>query len=164
MILTRCSRGSDARRSVDWSVLLVIGAGLGIGEAISQSGTARFLAENIVRLAGENPTFTLIVIYGITMVFTNLITAKAAAVLFFPIAVETAQQLGVSFLPFAVAVIMASAASFASSVGYQTNLMVAGPGGYRTSDYLRLGVPLSIIVWILTVVIAPLVWPFTTLP
>ncbi|MEO1994608.1 MAG: SLC13 family permease [Planctomycetaceae bacterium] len=164
MILTRCSRGSDARRSVDWSVLLVIGAGLGIGEAISRSGTARFLAENIVGLAGENPTFTLIVIYGITMVFTNLITAKAAAVLFFPIAVETAQQLGVSFLPFAVAVIMASAASFASSIGYQTNLMVAGPGGYRTSDYLRLGIPLSIIVWILTVVIAPLVWPFTALP
>jgi len=160
MILTRCCRGSDARRSVDWSVLLVIGAGLGIGEAISQSGTAQFLARNIVGLAGENPTITLVMIYGITMLFTNMITAKAAAVLFFPIAVAAADKLQVSFVPFAIAVIMASAASFATSIGYQTNLMVAGPGGYRTSDYLRLGVPLSIIVWILTVVIAPLVWPF----
>jgi di/tricarboxylate transporter len=97
------------------------------------------------------------------MVFTNIITAKAAAVLFFPIAMATAARLGVNAMPFAVAVMLASAASFATPVGYQTNLMVYGPGGYRASDYLRLGGPLSLMIWGLTILIAPLAWPFSVL-
>ncbi len=94
------------------------------------------------------------------MVFTNIITAKAAAVLFFPIAMATSARLEVNAMPFAVAVMIASAASFATPVGYQTNLMVYGPGGYRASDYLRVGGPLSLLIAVLTLAIAPFAWPF----
>ncbi len=160
MIITRCCKGSEAKRSVDWGVLLTIAGGLGIGEALKSSGTDRFLADGLVALVGDRPWSSLAVIYGLTMVFTNIITAKAAAVLFFPIAMATAARLGVSATPFAVAVMVAAAASFATPVGYQTNLMVYGPGGYHARDYFRLGGPLSLLIWVLTLVIAPLAWPF----
>jgi len=160
MILTRCCRGSEARRSIDWGVLLAMGAGLGIGRALQASGAAHEIAISLVGLLGNNPRLVLAIIYGITMIFTNLITAKAAAVLFFPIAIATAHGLDVSIMPFAIAVMVASAASLATPIGYQTNLMVYGPGGYRFSDYLRLGGPLSLLVWAITILIAPEVWPF----
>jgi di/tricarboxylate transporter len=160
MILTRCCRGSEARRSIDWGVLLAMGAGLGIGRALQASGAAHEIAISLVGLVGNNPRLVLAIIYGITMIFTNLITAKAAAVLFFPIAIATAHGLDVSIMPFAIAVMVASAASLATPIGYQTNLMVYGPGGYRFSDYLRLGGPLSLLVWAITILIAPEVWPF----
>lgn len=162
MIITRCCKGSEAKRSVDWGVLLTIAGGLGIGEALKASGTDRFLASGLVSLVGEHPYSSLAVIYGLTMIFTNIITAKAAAVLFFPIAMATAARLDVNAMPFAIAVMIAAAASFATPVGYQTNLMVYGPGGYRASDYLRLGGPLSLIIWVMTLIIAPLAWPFNS--
>jgi len=94
------------------------------------------------------------------MVFTNLITAKAAATLLFPVAVSTAASMGVNPMPFVVAVMIAAAASFATPVGYQTNLMVQGPGGYRYSDYVRFGGPLSLLLWIVAVLVIPLRWSF----
>ncbi len=160
MIITRCCKGSEAKRSVDWGVLLTIAGGLGIGEALKSTGTDEFLAGGLVSIAGSHPWWSLAAISGLTMVFTNIITAKAAAVLFFPIAMATAARLEVNAMPFAVAVMVAAAASFATPVGYQTNLMVFGPGGYRATDYLRLGGPLSLLVWILTLIIAPWAWPF----
>jgi di/tricarboxylate transporter len=160
MILTRCCSGSEAKRSVDWGVLIAIAGGLGIGQAMKTSGAAEQIAGLLIGMAGENPLAVLAVIYCVTMVFTNLITAKAAAVLFFPIAVATAGNLEVDLMPFAMAVIVASAASFATPIGYQTNLMVYGPGGYRFSDYLRIGSPLSLIIFALTIGIVPYIWPF----
>ena len=160
MIATRCLSGSEARQSIDWSILLVIGAGLGLGRGLEQSGAAALLAGGLTSLTGKNPYLVLALVYGLTMFFTNLITAKAAAVLFFPIAMAAAHSLGVDVMPFAIAVMMAAAASFATPIGYQTNLMVYGPGGYRFSDYLRLGGPLSLILWAVGVVVIPLAWPF----
>jgi len=170
MIITRCCRGSDARRSVDWSVLLTIASGLGIGKAMDKSGAADLIASTLIngvdallRLTGAGGSGNLLnlaIIYALTMVFTNLITAKAAAVLFFPIALATAKNLDVNHMPFVIAVMIAAAASFATPIGYQTNLMVYGPGGYQKSDYFRLGGPLSIIVWGITMIVAPLAWPF----
>ncbi len=160
MVLTRCCRGTEARRSIDWSVLLAMGAGLGIGKAMETSGAADVLAGGLLDVAGDNRSVALAVVYLVTMVFTNLITAKAAAVLFFPFAIATAGELGVSPMPFAIAVIVASAASFATPIGYQTNLMVYGPGGYRFSDYARFGAPLSLLVMAVSLVVIPLVWPF----
>ncbi|MDA1017728.1 MAG: SLC13 family permease, partial [Planctomycetota bacterium] len=160
MIGTRCCRGSQARASIDWSVLLTIGAGLGLGKAMEKSGAASFLAEEMITLAGSNPTLILAIVYGLTMVFTNLITAKAAAVLFFPIAIQAAALLDVSPKPFVMGLIVAAAASFATPIGYQTNLMVLSPGGYRTSDYLRIGGFLSLIVAAIAIVLVPIVWPF----
>ncbi len=160
MIVTRCLRGAEARRSVDWSILVTIGAGLGIGKAIEQSGADDFIVNNLIQITGQNPTLMLALICGITMIFTNLITAKAAAGLFFPIAVAASVALDVDLMPFVIGVMIAAASSFATPIGYQTNLMVFGPGGYRYSDFLRVGGPLSIIVWIITVIITPMVWPF----
>ncbi len=160
MVATRCCRGSEARQSIDWSVLLAIGAGLGIGKAMEKSEAAVFIAGSLIDMVGENPYLVLAMVYTITMVFTNLITAKAAAVLFFPIAMASATKLGVHHMPFAIAVMMAAAASFATPISFQTNLMVFGPGGYRFTDYARIGIPLSLIVALITVIIAPVIWPF----
>jgi di/tricarboxylate transporter len=102
----------------------------------------------------------LVVVYGVTMIFTELITNNAAAVLIFPIALETSKTLGVSFLPFAVSIMMAASASFSTPIGYQTNLMVYGPGGYRFTDYFRVGIPLNLMMWALTTTLVPFIWPF----
>jgi di/tricarboxylate transporter len=96
----------------------------------------------------------------LTTLFTEMITNNAAAVLMFPIALALSEQLGVSFLPFAVAVMFAASASFITPLGYQTNLMVYGPGRYRFTDYIRIGTPLSLIVACVAVGLIPLVWSF----
>jgi len=160
MVLSGCCKGIEARRSVDWAVLLVIGAGLGIGEAMSQSQTDALIAEGVISMAGSHPMMILAVLYGTVMILTNLITAKAAAVLMLPIVFSTAEQLAIDPMPLLVGITIAAAASFATPVGYQTNLMVYGPGGYKSSDYLRLGGPLSLIVYGISMIIIPLVWTF----
>jgi di/tricarboxylate transporter len=96
----------------------------------------------------------------VTNVLANMITTKAAAVLVYPVALATAADLGVSFMPFAITLTMAAASAYATPIGYQTNLMVYGPGGYRGIDFLRIGAPLCLLVGIVTVAIAPLVWGF----
>eukprot|EP00913_Durusdinium_trenchii_P023349 g21927.t1 len=160
MIVTRCCRGSEAKRSIDLGVLLTIGAGLGIGKSLEVSGAATILAEYLIHAIGQRPLLTLGVIYLVTMVLTNIITAKAAAVLLFPIAVAAAHSLNADIMPFTMGVVVAAAASFATPIGYQTNLMVYGPGGYRISDFLRVGGPLSLLVAVVSIAIIPFVWPF----
>ncbi|TVQ33355.1 MAG: SLC13 family permease [Phycisphaeraceae bacterium] len=160
MIITRCVGVASARKSVDWEVLVVIGASFGIGAAMHVSGAAHSIATGLIQLAGSNPWMTLLAIYVVTSIFTEMITNNGAAVLMFYIALATSEQLGVNFTPYAVAIMMAASASFATPIGYQTNLMVYGPGGYRYTDYLRIGLPLNVIMCILTTLIAPLVWPF----
>ncbi len=160
MLVTRCTSAGGARSRVDWSVLTVIGASLGLGQAMSESGAAGSIALWWVGLAGDNPWLALIAVYVVTSTFTELITNNAAAVLVFPIAEATAQSLGASLWPFAAVVMMAASASFATPIGYQTNLMVYGPGGYRFTDYLRIGTPLNLLIGVFAVVLAPLIWPF----
>ncbi len=160
MVVFGCLRASHAKRAIDLSVLLGVGAGLGIGTAMDRSGAAALVAATLMDMAGTNPYVALAAIYVVTSVLANLITTKAAAVLVFPVALATAQGLDVSFMPFALGLTVAAAAAFATPVGYQTNLMVYGAGGYRSSDFLRMGAPLSVLVWITTVIAAPLAFPF----
>ena len=115
----------------------------------------------MIALAGASPIAVLATVYGVTMLMTNLITAKAGGMLIFPIALESAANLGVSPEPFAVAVMISAAASLATPHGFQTNLMVYGPGGYHSSDFFRVGGPLSLILWAVSVALIPLIWPFT---
>ncbi len=161
MIITRCCSATVARRSVDWQVLVVIAAAFGIGQALDASGAARGVADFLASYAGDNPRVNLAIVYGITMLFTEMITNNAAAVLVFPIAMAMARNLNLDTMPFIVTVMMAASASFSTPIGYQTNLMVYGPGGYRFTDYLRIGLPLNLIVWITVVTITPYFWPFT---
>jgi di/tricarboxylate transporter len=160
MVVTRCCTGGEARRSPDWSVLLVIGASFGIGQAMEQSGAAAFIASGLMSLGGANAWTALVTIYAITMIFNAFITNNAAAVLVFPIAQAAAEKLGVSITPFAVALMFAGSNDFATPIGYQTNLMVYGPGGYRFSDYVRFGGPLNLLMLVVGVALIPVFFPF----
>lgn len=164
MIAARCCTGGEARRAVDISLLIVIGSMLGIGEAMNTTGAAKIIAEHLVGLAGGNEQLVLASLYLVTMLFTELITNNAAAVLMLPIATGAATKLAVLNgvpdypVPYIVTIMIAASAAFATPFGYQTNLMVYGPGGYKYSDYLRFGIPLSILFMIVTVILVPIVW------
>lgn len=160
MILTKCLSIRNARRSVDWEVLASIAAALALGTALEVTGAAQMIAESMIHLAGGNPWIALAAIYALTLIATELITNNAAAALAFPFAIATARDLDVNAMPFIIAVAMAASAGFATPIGYQTNLMVYGPGGYKFSDYVRIGVPLDFLIGAITVILAPLVWPF----
>ncbi len=160
MLITRCTDTASVRARIDWSVLTVIGASLGLGQALAVTGAASGIAAWWIGLAGENPWLALVAVYVITSMFTEVITNNAAAVLVFPIAQATAETLGVSLWPFVAVIMMAASASFATPIGYQTNLMVYGPGGYRFTDYVRIGLPLNILLGVIAVALAPLIWPF----
>ena len=160
MVITRCIRISDARRCVDWQVLLVIAASIALGSALEKTGAASVIADGVVSIAAGSPMATLAAIFVVTALFSAVISNLAAAVIVFPIALAASQQLAVNMLPFAVTLMMAASASFATPIGYQTNLMVYGPGNYRFSDFFKMGVPLTLLVGVATVLIVPQVWSF----
>ncbi len=160
MVLTGCINGGSARRSIDWQVLIVIAASIGIGAALAKTGAATAIATELVSLASGQPLLALAIIYLMTILCTELVTNNAAAVLMFPIALVTSQQLDVSVMPFIIAIMFAASCSFATPIGYQTNLMVYGPGGYRFADYLRFGLPITVLLGIMALLIIPTVWAF----
>ncbi|GED23449.1 SLC13 family permease [Halomonas halmophila] len=159
MLATGCITVSKARRYIDLSVLTVIAASFALGAAMTSSGAAQVIAGGVVS-DNMSPWLALAVVYLLTTLFTEIITNNAAAVLMFPIAMSVADQLGVNYMPFAIAIMFAASASFMTPLGYQTNLMVYGPGGYRLLDYLRLGAPLSLLVGSTAVGLIPMVWGF----
>jgi len=161
MILTRCLSSAAARASVDWQVLVAIAASFGLGHALKETGVAQTAAQAMLSVAGQHPWFALIAVYVLTVVFTELMSNNAAAVLMFPLALATAQSLGVSYMPFTIAIMFAASFGFATPLGYQTHLMVYGPGGYRLSDFLRVGIPMDILMGVISVTLIPWVWPFT---
>ncbi|MEL6402605.1 MAG: SLC13 family permease [Cyanobacteria bacterium J06626_4] len=160
MLVTGCCSPTRALQSIEWSVLLVIAAALGLSEAMQVTGTAEAIAETLLSVVGSTPFLALAVIYGVTSLLTELITNNAAAALMFPIALSVAQTLGVSYMPFVIAIMISASASFSTPIGYQTNLMVYGPGGYKFTDFMRIGIPLNLLFWTMTVFIAPLFYPF----
>ncbi len=160
MLLTRCLTPAVARKSLDMQVLLAIAASFGLGRALEVTGAAEYLALNLMQLAAGNPLLLLAATYVITSLLTEVITNNATAVLMFPIVMAAADALGVSYMPFVITIMMAASASFATPIGYQTNLMVYGPGSYQFMDYVRFGLPLNILTGITAVVVTPLVWPF----
>lgn len=160
MLATRCITAGKARRYVDLTVLVVIAASFALGEAMSKSGASTVIADGMINLISPTPWMALLMIYLLTSFFTEIVTNNAAAVLMFPIATGVAEGLGANIMPFVVAIMFAASASFMTPLSYQTNLMVYGPGGYRFSDYIRIGLPMNIVACITTVVLIPLVWDF----
>jgi di/tricarboxylate transporter len=160
MLVTGCCSVASARRSIDWQVLVAIGAAFGIGRALETTGVAAAIARTVLGPVGGKPWLALAAVYGLTMLFTEVLSNTAAAVLTFPVAVAAAGALGVSHMPFVMAVLVAASCGFATPIGYQTNLMVYGPGGYRFDDYLRFGGLLNLVIWAVTVAVTPLAWPF----
>ncbi|HEY0872617.1 MAG TPA: SLC13 family permease [Vicinamibacterales bacterium] len=161
MGITGCLSAEQARHSIDWQTLVAIGAALGIGKAMETTGLAGISAGWTVGwLEPFGPAAVLAGIYVLTLVFTEILTNNAAAALAFPIAHAASNDLGLNFLPFGVAIAIAASAGFATPMGYQTHLMVYGAGGYKFSDYLRVGVPLDLIVMLVTVTMIPWLFPF----
>ena len=165
MIGTRCVSGTIARSSINWQVLIVIGCALGMGAALQQTGAALVISQNILDICtqigvGDNPQIMLFVLFTLTALFSQLITNNGAAVLMFPVMMATASNLEVRPEAFIFCLMVAAGSSFMSPVAYQTNLMVYGPGGYKFTDFIRLGTPLTLLMAIMSTLIAPLFFPF----
>lgn len=161
MIALGCLSANDARQSIEWQVLITIAASFGVGTGLQNSGAATFLAQAVVdSTAAWGPIAGLIIIYAFGSIITELITNNAAAVLMFPICVETAKLYSADPRPFVIALALAASASFMTPIGYQTNMMVYGPGGYRFVDFMRIGAPLNFILGCIAIVLIPILWPF----
>jgi di/tricarboxylate transporter len=164
MVLSKCLSAAQARKAIDLPVLVAIAASFGVGRALEQSGVARLFAGLLVEGTRPwGPTATLAALYFGTMVLNELISNNAAAALSFPFCLESARLLGVSERPFIMAVTLAASYAFASPIGYQTHMMVFGPGGYRFTDFMRVGIPLNLLMWIAAITLIPLIWPFRVL-
>ncbi len=160
LVLTRCLTGPQARASVNWSILMVIGAGLGIATAMVKTGAAATLAGLVAATVGEyGPLAALAVIYFLCLVLAEMLHHAAAVAIAFPIAIATAAQVGADPRAFVIAVVVAGACAFASPVTYQTHLIVYGPGGYRFGDFVRAGLPLDLITAAVALTVIPWVWP-----
>ena len=158
--ITKCITLDQAQRSIDGRVLLAIGASISLGVAIQNTGLADLAVNGLMSVAGENFYLNLLMLYIATVLATELITNNAAAVLMFPLAQIMSSQLGASLLPFAIIIMFGASSSFMTPMGYQTNLMVQGAGGYTVQDFFKVGVGLSLIVGLMVILIVPLVWPF----
>ena len=137
---------------------------LPIGFALQQSGAAEFLAQHTLGRMGDlDPVLVLAVVYLLALVLSELMSNAAAAVLLVPIVVSASMSMGLSPTPFLVAVAFAASTSFSTPVGYQTNTMVYSIGDYRFTDFMRVGIPLNVIFWILGVILIPRFWPLSPL-
>lgn len=164
MVVLRCCSPGEARDAINWRVLLMIGAALGIGRALDQSGAASSLANGLLSILEPlaptfGPRIILAGLYLVSMIMASIIGPVGTVAMIFPIALEICQQLGYQFTPFAIAMMMTSGASYATPTGYHTNLMVYAVGGYRFADFIRIGLPLNFLVMIVTVTLAPMIWP-----
>jgi di/tricarboxylate transporter len=161
MVALGCISVGDARQSVEWQVLITIAAAFGVGTALENSGAAAALASGVFEFTEAwGPLAALALIYGLTSIVTEIITNNAAAVLVFPFCIETARLYDADVRPFLMALVLAASASFMTPIGYQTNLMVYGPGGYRFVDFMRIGAPLNLVLGIVAVLLIPVFWPF----
>jgi di/tricarboxylate transporter len=160
LVITRCIDGRTARRSVDWPILIVIGAGLGMATAMEKTGAAAAVAGLLSAAAGDaGPTAAIAMVYLATLVLAEMLHHNAAVAIMFPIAVATATQVGADPRPFIMAVAVAGCCAFASPVTYQTHLIVYGPGGYRFTDFVKVGLPLDLVCAALAVALIPVFWP-----
>jgi di/tricarboxylate transporter len=160
MLLSGCMSLRTAARSVDWATLATLASAIGVAAAVSESGLADVIAGVLQRFGASEPYTALAVIFLGHAIMGNLITTAASAVFMFPIALALAGSLGVSFMPFAIALMTGMVGATITPAAYQTNLMVYEPGGYTTMDFVKLGVPLTLIIGAVTIFLAPLAFPF----
>jgi di/tricarboxylate transporter len=156
LLAADCVNLRQAARALDGAVYLTIAAAIALGTALEATGGATMVASAIAHVAGEQaPAVALSALFLVVAVLTNLLSNNAAAVLFTPIAVSLAQQLGTPVMPFALAVVFAANCSFATPFGYQTNLLVMAPGNYRFRDFPRAGIPLTLVLWLTFSLVMP---------
>lgn len=160
ILVTRCIDSDEALEFVDGSLLAMILAMLAVGEGLDRSGAVEMIVTAVRPwMDGLSPFATILLIYLIGLILTEFLSNNAVAVIFTPIAIELAQALGADPRPFVVAVMFSATLAFATPIGYQTNMMVYGPGGYKFLDFTKVGVPLNLITWILCSALIPVFWP-----
>uniref|UniRef100_UPI001B70F0E7 SLC13 family permease n=1 Tax=Bacteroides sp. TaxID=29523 RepID=UPI001B70F0E7 len=161
MAWTRIFPAKKYTKYISWDILITIACAFAISKAMVNSGVANTVAHYIISMSDQyGPHVLLAMLFIITNVFTELITNNAAAALAFPLALSISTQLGVSPVPFFVVICIAASASFSTPIGYQTNLIVQGIGNYKFTDFVRVGLPLNIITFLISVILIPLIWPF----
>jgi di/tricarboxylate transporter len=161
VLVTRCVEADEAFEAVDWRILSLILAMLGVGQALENTGLVELIVGAVAPLlANAPPIIALALVYLLAMTLTEMVTNNAVAIIVTPVAIGLAQSLGVDPRPFVVAVMFAASASFMTPIGYQTNTLVYSVGGYKFTDYLRLGTPLNTLCAIIAILMIQVFWPF----
>ncbi len=161
MVLTGCLTMDEAYRAIEWKAVFLIAGMIPLGIAMEVTGAASFMATGMVDLIGAyGPTVVMAGLYILTSLASQVMPNPAVAVLLAPVALNTASNLGVSPYPLAMTVAVAASAAFLSPIGHPANLLVMGPGGYRFSDYIKLGLPLTLVILIVVILVMPIFWPF----
>jgi di/tricarboxylate transporter len=160
MILTGCLQLRDAYRAMEGRILLIIIAMIALSAGLEKTGASESYARTFLSLfSGLSSAYVLSGVILLTSISTHVLSNNAAAILLLPIAISAAQGLGIDPKPFIIAVCFGASACFATPIGYQTNLLVYGPGGYRFSDFFKLGMPLNLLVLLMGSLFIPLIWP-----
>jgi len=164
LLILKILTPQESYQSINWQVIVLISALIPVGIAIQKTGTADWIASLITSVVQSTPEewqprVLLALIYLLTVILTEVSSNAATAIIMTPIAVAVTGQMGLNPRAFIFAVAFAASASFITPVGYQTNLMVYGPGGYKFSDYIKVGFPLAFIFWIMAIIILPEIWP-----
>ena len=160
MLLSGCLPIERAWRSLEWKTLVVLGSAVGLEAAVTGSGLSLKIAELCASIGGGNPRVSLGVVLAGTLIMTNILTNAAAAAFMFPVALSMAQRLHISFLPFAMILMVGASCAFINPAGFQTNLMVQEPGGYSFADFAKVGLPLTVLVGVVVIVVAPIAYGF----
>ncbi len=161
LVLTRCITMEEAYNAIDWKVIFLLAGAISLGVALDVSGTAKLISIFLIDIIGAlGPVAIVSVLYLITSMLTETMSNNASAVLLAPIAIATSVELGLDARPFLMAIAFAASSSFMTPVGYQTNTMIYGIGGFKFADFIRVGAPLNIIFWILATLLLPVFFPF----
>jgi di/tricarboxylate transporter len=147
-------------QSIEWDTIVILAAAVGISTAVTATGLSDVIAQGITAIGGTSPYISLVMIFLGCILLTNIITNAAAASIMFPVALSLSTSLGVSFTPYAVVLMLGTSYAFINPAGYQTNLMVQDPGNYTFSDFARVGLPLTILVGAIVLILTPLIYQF----
>ena len=164
MLLFRCCSPDQAMKSINWDILMIFACSAVLGVAIQKTGIAERMATGILDICGTNPIVVMSAICFAGTFITEFISNTAAGAMFFPIMYEAAEKLGYDPYPFLIALMIAVSSSFATPIGSPTHMLVYGPGGYRFSDFLRIGLPMNLIILAANILIVNLIYPLTPLP
>lgn len=160
LLLTSCLDLKRAWRSIEWETLVVLGVAIGLESAITATGLSQVLADVLAVLGGSSPMAALTIVFIGAVIMTNIIASAAAAAFMFPVALSIANSMGINFMPFAMILMMGTSYAFINPAGYQTNLMVQGPGNYTFMNFVKIGVPLTILTGLVVLLLAPVVYGF----
>lgn len=160
MVITRCCTSTQATQSIDRNIILVFAGSVAIGKAIENTGIAEMVDNGLLSVCGTNPYVVLFSMCFVATFITEFISNTAAAAMFYPIAMSSATALGVNPVTFCIALMVAASSSFATPIGSPTHMLVYNPGGYRFTDFMKVGLPMNVIILVVNIVITTIIYPF----